>query len=287
MQRKPPELVDEPGYRPAYEYVAERLADHIKSSRLAAGDRLPTEAQLAQDLGVGRSIVREAVKILGALGLVEARRGSGLYVGEGTRSFLARLGPTAVTVRPDQVSSLLAFRLVQEHETARLAAERSTVSTLRELERLLRANEAAVATGPEEFRRTDAALHLAIAEASGNLFLLELVDQILRVQSAAIEHIVGGTPGSRADAAAEHAKVVEAIRDGDPEAARDAMAAHLRGAERRYDVAVLRLLQRPGAPHDDGAAVAPIEEPGLLARPPAAEALPSPPAGTALAPAVD
>src|SRR5690242_18849855 len=71
------------GYRPGYEVVAERIVQLIADLELSPGDRMPTENALASDLGVSRTVVRDAVKILSATGRVSAHKGRGLYVADG------------------------------------------------------------------------------------------------------------------------------------------------------------------------------------------------------------
>src|SRR5690242_15234870 len=74
------EQQDTPAYRPGYELVAEDILQLIADMRLQPGDRMPTENQLASRLGTSRTVVREAVKILSALGRVRAQKGRGLFV---------------------------------------------------------------------------------------------------------------------------------------------------------------------------------------------------------------
>src|SRR5438270_3637832 len=114
-------------YRPGYEVVAERILEHIASCGLRPGDRMPTENDLAAQLGTSRTVVREAVKILSALGRVSAQKGRGLYVADGggmlgTGRWASFFLPTDL----DHVYMLFEFRRVQEMETSRLAASRAT-----------------------------------------------------------------------------------------------------------------------------------------------------------------
>src|SRR5690242_15518255 len=74
-------------YRPGYETIATKISELIGASGLRPGDRLPTEQALSEQLGVSRTMVREAVKLLSAAGVVRARRGSGLFVDGAARPF--------------------------------------------------------------------------------------------------------------------------------------------------------------------------------------------------------
>src|SRR5579859_2983428 len=103
----------EEGYRPAYETIAEKIAELITATDLKAGDRLPTEHELSEQLGVSRTVVREAVKVLVTTGLVYTRRGSGLYVANKT-SLQSTMIDSLSPVDPTQVISLYEFRFMLE-----------------------------------------------------------------------------------------------------------------------------------------------------------------------------
>src|SRR5215472_4947507 len=114
-------------YRPGYERIAEQILELIARSRLQPGDRMPTENELAAQLGTSRTVVREAIKILSALGRVSAQKGRGLYVADeegmlGARRWEGFFLPADL----DHVYMLFEFRRVQEAEASRLAATRAT-----------------------------------------------------------------------------------------------------------------------------------------------------------------
>ena len=122
-------------YRPGYELVAERILEHIVEAGLRPGDRMPTENDLAAQLGTSRTVVREAVKILSALGRVSAQKGRGLYVADdagmlGSTGWGGFFLPTDL----DHVYMLFEFRRIQESAAGRLAATRATPAELRALE---------------------------------------------------------------------------------------------------------------------------------------------------------
>jgi GntR family transcriptional regulator, transcriptional repressor for pyruvate dehydrogenase complex len=227
-------------YRPGYESIAERIVGLIGSGAYREGDRLPTEAELARRLGVGRSIVREALKMLSATGFVRVRRGSGIYVGrEGHVLGLGGVG----SVEPDQVDHLFEFRLTVEPQAAALAAGRLTVARARDLRAALETNRAGAERGDvRTFGEGDSAIHLGIAEATGNRFLVATVRQTLSLQSWVVRLILGGTPGSLLKAFEEHRRLVETVERGDPEAARAAMSDHIHTALGNYQAAARRRL---------------------------------------------
>ncbi|HEX4214776.1 MAG TPA: FadR/GntR family transcriptional regulator [Candidatus Dormibacteraeota bacterium] len=227
-------------YRPGYESIAERIVGLVTSGSYREGDRLPTEVELAKRLGVGRSIVREALKMLSAIGFVRVRRGSGIYVGrEGHVLGLGGLG----TVEPDQVDHLFEFRLTVEPQAAALAAGRLTVARARELRAALEINRAGAERGDvRQFGEGDSAIHLGIAEATGNRFLVATVRQTLSLQSWVVRLVLGATPGSLRRAVDEHRSLVEALESGDPEASRRAMSAHIRTSLGNYQAEMRRRL---------------------------------------------
>src|SRR6266700_1895445 len=119
----------EDGYRPAYETIAAKITELITSDDLKPGDRLPTEHELSEQLGVSRTVVREAVKVLVATGLVYTRRGSGLYVANKASSLHMTVLDSLTPADPTQVIGLYEFRLMLEPTAARLAAERGDPTT--------------------------------------------------------------------------------------------------------------------------------------------------------------
>ena len=148
------------------EEVVARIADEIRSGRLAPGARLPTEQELMQAMGVSRTVVREAVAALRAEGLVTTRQGSGAFVAADASRVPFRIDPDGLSSIGD-VLEVMELRLAIEVEAAALAAERITPERLAPIGRALRAIEAAIGRG-EGAVNEDFAFHRAIAEASGN-----------------------------------------------------------------------------------------------------------------------
>src|SRR6185437_14952111 len=123
------------GYRPGYEVVAEQILQLIADSQLRPGDRMPTENELASHVGTSRTVVREAVKILSAIGRVRAQKGRGLYVADDEGMLgSSRWGSSFLPTDLDHVYMLFEFRRVQETAASRLAATRATPAELRAIE---------------------------------------------------------------------------------------------------------------------------------------------------------
>ncbi|EFL22184.1 GntR-family transcriptional regulator [Streptomyces himastatinicus ATCC 53653] len=217
-------------YRPGYELVAEQILELIAELRLQPGDRMPTENDLASRLGTSRTVVREAVKILSAIGRVRAHKGRGLYVtdDEGLLGS-SRWGSIFLPTDLEHVYQLFEFRRVQEAAASRLAAARATPAELRAIETAAEMCREGHVTGQRAlFDRGDDDFHLGIATASHNPFLVAAVREARRLQRQSSTIGLHGTVGGHAaEAVEEHAAICRAIRDGDPEAAAGAAMTHL------------------------------------------------------------
>jgi DNA-binding FadR family transcriptional regulator len=220
-----------------YEQVVRRLSADIAAGRLAAGDRLPSERDLARALGVGRASVREALAALSNQGLLETRPGSGSFVAAGAAALLRGRGPDLP--HDASPSDVLEARALLEPAVARLAASRASADI--ELEELLAAMEGQLdledAGDRARWSDADRHFHRRIAALTGNPVLLALAGQIaermdeplwqrLRDESVA-------TPGRSAVHAAEHRMIYEAIVDGDGAAAEFYATQHI-ARVRRY-----------------------------------------------------
>jgi DNA-binding FadR family transcriptional regulator len=217
-------------YRPGYEVAAEQILELIAESGLAPGDRMPTENELAARLGTSRTVVREAVKILSALGRVSAQKGRGLFVADDEGMLgSSRLGGFFLPTDLDHVYMLFEFRRVQEVAASRLAAARVTPAELRVIKSAAQLCDEGYRTGQTAlFDRGDDEFHLGIAAAGHNPFLITTVREARRLQRQSSTIGLRGMLGGHAEAAlAEHEAIYQAIRDGDAEAAAHAAALHL------------------------------------------------------------
>ncbi len=238
-----------PAYRPQYEIVAEKIVEFITSTGMKSGDRLPTELGLGEQLGVSRSIVREAIKYLTATGLVAARKGVGVYVAGKSHVLAGSALRFSLSVDPEHMQSLFEFRVMQEMLATKLAAEQITLPELRELAKIVSAGRSYADTEAwEAFLASDDAFHLTIARATHNPFLVETIDSILQLQRWAVKFMTGGAPGSLRLSAEQHEAVFEAIRDGQSEVAARAVQVHVESALTAYRQEVRRRLLAAEAP---------------------------------------
>ena len=235
-----------PGARLA-DQVADALAAEVRSGRLSEGDRLPTEAALAEQFGVSRTVVREAVSRLKSLGLLDSRQGSGVYVRAAGVEPL-RFEMPHVASR-EAVVQMVELRRALEAEVAALAAERRTPEDVQRIREAIDALHAAVAAGGNGAEE-DVRFHRAIAEAARNPFLIGTL-QYLRQFLHGATRVTRANEARRADfareVAQEHARIVEAIEAGDPLRAREAAKSHMDNAIRRIEQADPAFWQQEGA----------------------------------------
>jgi GntR family transcriptional repressor for pyruvate dehydrogenase complex len=213
--------------------LASRLIAQITAGDFEPGTRIPTEAQLAAQHGVSRSVVREAVHQLKSRGLVQSRQGSGVYVSAAPSVPL--LFDPSVLESLDAVIEVMELRRVLEGEMAALAATRATRTQVAKLRRCLRAIDEATRLGRDGVAE-DLAFHRAISEATGNVQfgrLLGFLEQYLREAM----RVTKGNEARRDDfmraVQHEHGVILDAIARGDAAAARRAAVGHLRNGERR------------------------------------------------------
>ncbi|MGW9113369.1 FadR/GntR family transcriptional regulator [Microbacterium sp. NPDC055683] len=215
------------------EEIARLIGERIVEGAIAAGERLPSESRLMDEFGVSRTVVREALQRLQSRGLVRTRVGSGSYA----------LTPPAPPAGGDdwlaardaaERGELHALRVAVESEAAALAARAPSAAGIAMIDAAL--SDLAGATLPSATVEADFAFHRAVAAASGNRYLLAVLDRIgARAIVLPSARIADGERDA-ADAAAvlaEHAAVATAIRHADPLAAAAAMRAHLTSSAAR------------------------------------------------------
>ncbi|WP_240722873.1 FadR/GntR family transcriptional regulator [Poseidonocella sp. HB161398] len=212
------------------------LKEKISSGQSVAGTRLPSEAALTRTYSVSRTVVREAIAVLRAEGLVEARKGSGVFVLDAVEPPRQPFADLDI----DRVASaieLLELRSAVEIRSAGLAAARRSALQLEVLIGLHRGLAKRVAAG-EPTRDADFEFHYAIAEATQNQRFAEflsairpgIVPRTVLGQDAADPKLKAPNP----HLVEEHEQILDAIMDGDPAAAEAAMKAHLDNSLARY-----------------------------------------------------
>jgi DNA-binding FadR family transcriptional regulator len=215
----------------------EQLAEQIKSGRLAPGSRLPTEEALTRAARVSRTVVREAVAALRAEGLVITRQGVGAFVSAEPQRAPFRIEPERLESLAD-ILNVMELRLGVEIESAGIAAERASRAQVKAIGAALETIARAAAAGQSAVDE-DLAFHRAIAEATGNpefARFLQFIGRHLipRRTVTGLPERMGGREAYLALIQEEHRRIYEAIRDGQPGAAREAMRRHLTRSLERY-----------------------------------------------------
>jgi GntR family transcriptional regulator, transcriptional repressor for pyruvate dehydrogenase complex len=209
--------------------LTRHLLDFLLFGDFSPGQRIPSERQLAKALDVGRQAVRDALRPLAALGLLDVRVGDGTYLNP-EATFLPRLIEWGLVLHDRGVLDLIETRWYLELATARLAAERRDDQAVADLRRLVA--EMADARTPESFAQADTAFHVRLAEASNNSVLSGALNRIQTLLRVWIVRVLSSEPGLERSYL-EHVPVLDAVVAKDADAAEAAMAAHLTSATRR------------------------------------------------------
>lgn len=223
-----------------YQHIAGVLRESMDSGRFGVGSYLPPERELADQLGVSRASVREALIALEVQGRVSVRVGAGVQVLDAA-SPKAAGGAAPSDEPPVGPLELLEARLVVETETAALAARHATEHDLQGLQRSLDQMVQDHARNPM-LHDGDRAFHIGIARASGNAALLFIVttlwDQRYTPMQDRMETLFT-TPGLHTAAVDDHRRVLAAIAAHDPAAARQAMRRHLTTVRKTFSRAIV------------------------------------------------
>jgi GntR family transcriptional repressor for pyruvate dehydrogenase complex len=210
-----------------YEQIVQQVEESIQKGALKPGNQLPPERELAQQFGVSRTAVREAVKALREKGLVEAYPGRGTFVTDGTSHAIRQSLDRMIRIGQPEGSTYLAeVREILEPEIAALAATRADAEDLTSMREAVSIMDKA-RRDSDAFIEADLDFHLALAEAAGNPLILSLIDSIvglLREQRLRVFQVEGGPERGQY----HHKRIMEAIERHDPLGAREAMKAHLR-----------------------------------------------------------
>ena len=224
--------------------VTFRLLDLLLSESMRPGDRLPGERALAEDLGVGRSAVREAISALEVLGIVETRAGSGTYLRSGTSELLPSTLSWSLLLDQDRTSELTVVRSALERSAAELAATHRTDEQAQHLLELVERQRDA-ADEPERYVEADIAFHRELAQIAGNKLLSEILSTTRTLLRVWFENAVDRHADIE-EAIREHREIAQAIADRDPDAVSGAMTRHMATATAR----ILRGSESPGNDND-------------------------------------
>jgi GntR family transcriptional repressor for pyruvate dehydrogenase complex len=215
---------------PVATQIARRLVEVILSGQIEPGARMPSERQLAEAFGVGRSAMREALKALSLIGLVEVRQGDGTYLRRADSALLPEVIEWGLLLGEPRTMDLVEARQEIEVVLAGLAAQRRTDEQIARLQQALERMQAA--TTADQFVENDVAFHLTLAEAAGNSALRDIHSSIQALLRAWILRAIRGGENIE-QSSREHVPIYEAVARGDAEGAREAMQEHMSAAAAR------------------------------------------------------
>lgn len=212
------------------EMVAHRILEMVKAGVLKPGDQLPPERELAQSLHVSRPSVREAVRGLSILGVVNVRQGGGAYIS--ALDAEALLGPIQFFISLEELNirELYDARSLIESDVARRAAEHITDDQIAFLEELYQ-EQTGLLDDALAFRQSDYRFHEAIWNASQNAFLMR-IGKSLNVLGLEFRRRASETEGVLQRSIADHRTLLDALKARDPDAASAAASRHMRNVYR-------------------------------------------------------
>lgn len=220
-----------------YEQIVAQIEERILSGELQRGDKLPAERELAEQFGVSRTAIREAMKALTQKGLVEIYPGRGTFVTHSTSAAVRHSIDLLVKIgHEDGITDLVEVREILEPEIAALAAVRATEENIVIMQDAVNAMDRAM-DDPEAYIEADLDFHLALAQGSDNVLIPVLIDTLVellrehRKQAASVE-------GALERGQPYHKKLLEAVKKRDPDAARASMRAHLKQIRSDIETAI-------------------------------------------------
>lgn len=221
-----------------YEQIVAQIEQRILDGEIKVGDQLPPERELAEQFGVSRTAVREAVKALREKGLVQVQPGRGTFITDGTsRAMRHSLGLMAKFGGVESSRNLVEVREILEPEIAALAASRANDEQIAALHRAVETMDTAL-TDAETFIEADLDFHLALADATQNFLVPTLIDSIIELLRQDRKNVFLYVEGGAARGQFHHKRILEAVLAHDPDKARQAMRAHLEQVRRDTETSV-------------------------------------------------
>ncbi len=213
--------------------VARNLLNFLLTSELRRGDRLPPERVLAEAAGVSRPVIREALKALGFLGLLEVRPGDGTFLADTQSALLPKVIQWSMLLGEKPTRDVIQARAYIEVAVARVAATERTDEDVAILRDHLETMFGAV-TDKTTFREADVAFHLALAAASSNVVFVDLLNSMHALLDVWSERTLEASR-DLVPYYHEHLAVFKAVEAQDPDAASQAMDEHMHRALDRFE----------------------------------------------------
>lgn len=214
------------------EHVAQRILALVQTGALKPGQQLPPERELASMLGVSRPSLREALRALSILGILDKRQGNGVFVSALSPELLLAPLHFFISLTPRHLDALFETRIIVESGAARLAAERSEESVIERLESCVACGEKSLGD-PTAFLEVDEEFHRVIVQATRNPFM-ERLAQSLQILGRTSREITAQVAGIRQQTHSDHLQILESLIERDPDEASRAMQQHLRNVRDAY-----------------------------------------------------
>lgn len=214
------------------ENIAEQIMNSISRGDLRPGQRLPSERDLCKHFGVGRSSLREAIRCLAIIGILDVSVGNGTFVAERATKFLSKILQWRMFTEQLNIEDLMSVRMALEGAAAASAANFGTEKQFNKMDILLNKMQAAK-NNPKRFLELDLKFHMLIAEASSNDLLVDLLLMIRRQLRVAVLQFVT-LPSGTALACKHHSSLVRALKAHDAAGAVSIMQIHLTISLDRY-----------------------------------------------------
>jgi GntR family transcriptional repressor for pyruvate dehydrogenase complex len=209
--------------------IVQQIVHLISTNALKPGDRLPPERILCKTLGVGRTSVREALKPLLTMGILEGRGSAGTFVAQDGQ-FLEKTLEWGLKFNPKQVEDIIETRMMLETHSAYWAANRASPGDLSDMKQSMDDMRSSI-NDVEAFRDADVKFHVQIAQATQNSMLIGLVNMMRQFFLTWIQERLSASPINDTELAeislSEHQAILDKILERDGDGARDAMAAHI------------------------------------------------------------
>lgn len=225
--------------------IVEQIMNLIANGDLQPGQRLPSERELCKTFHAGRSSLREALRCLSIVGVLNARVGEGTSVAPDGGRFMGKLLEWRLITEQHDVENLFETRVALEALAASNVARLRSKEVLTHLQDILSKMEA-VTGDPKRFAALDLDFHVTLGRASENSLLFDLISMIRSQLIRAISKVLSA-PQALPLTLKEHASIIGAIRRGDSEGAREAMQGHLYGALERYRKSLPEKASTPAA----------------------------------------
>jgi GntR family transcriptional repressor for pyruvate dehydrogenase complex len=204
----------------------EQIRRYILSGAVQPGQRLPSERDLAEQLGVGRNSVREALRVLETLGLIDIRIGDGTYLAQDTSSNIGRSIGLSLAVHGGTIVEIISARRMIEVAAVGVAAQEASAEEVQLLEQELERMEAQPAD-IREYLKADMMFHRLLGRMTHNPIVAHVIDSLITMLEVALKETQGDELKTSMEAMASHRDVYEAIKARNPAAASDAMDRHL------------------------------------------------------------